>query len=133
MRPLSLLNDNEVAKAALVIKKNLISRRIRMKPNTLKKLLLSEIHSISQRSNEFVVESGKHFIRKRKLPFDTLIKIIIGMESKSLTNELLDVFDSEPDPEVGCRILDVRRHIVGGANRTLFSLDLPPRLCRTGT
>ena len=27
----------------------------------------------------------------------------------------------------------VRRHIVGGANRTLFSLDLPPRLCRTGT
>ena len=29
--------------------------------------------------------------------------------------------------------LDVRRHIVGGANRTLFSVDLPPRLCRTGT
>ena len=97
MRPLSLLNDNAVAKAALVIKENLIARRIRMKPNTLKKLLLSEIHSISQRSNEFVVESGKHFIRKRKLPFDTLIKIIIGMESKSLTNELIDVFDSEPD------------------------------------
>ena len=29
--------------------------------------------------------------------------------------------------------LAVRRHIVGGANRTLFSVDLPPRLCRTGT
>lgn len=29
--------------------------------------------------------------------------------------------------------LNVRRHIVGGANRTLFSVDLPPRLCRTGT
>ena len=28
---------------------------------------------------------------------------------------------------------NVRRHIVGGANRTLFSVDLPPRLCRTGT
>ena len=27
----------------------------------------------------------------------------------------------------------VRRHIVGGANRTLFSVDLPPRWCRTGT
>ena len=27
----------------------------------------------------------------------------------------------------------VRRHIVGGANRTLFSVNLPPRLCRTGT
>lgn len=29
--------------------------------------------------------------------------------------------------------IGVRRHIVGGANRTLFSVDLPPRLCRTGT
>ena len=31
------------------------------------------------------------------------------------------------------QLLGVRRHIVGGANRTLFSVDLPPRLCRTGT
>ena len=31
------------------------------------------------------------------------------------------------------RYKNVRRHIVGGANRTLFSVDLPPRLCRTGT
>ena len=29
--------------------------------------------------------------------------------------------------------LSVRRHIVGGANCTLFSVNLPPRLCRTGT
>ena len=27
----------------------------------------------------------------------------------------------------------VRRHIVGGANRTLFSANLSPRLCRIGT
>ena len=33
----------------------------------------------------------------------------------------------------GIKSLTVRRHIVGGANRTLFSVDLPPRLCRTGT
>ena len=28
---------------------------------------------------------------------------------------------------------DVRRHIVGGANRTLISVNLPSRPCRTGT
>ena len=28
---------------------------------------------------------------------------------------------------------DVRRHIVGGANRILISALLPPRLCRIGT
>lgn len=27
----------------------------------------------------------------------------------------------------------VRRHIVGGANRTLISVTIPPRPCRTGT
>ena len=27
----------------------------------------------------------------------------------------------------------VRRHIVGGANRTLISVETPLRLCRTGT
>ena len=68
-----------------------------MKPNILKKLLLSEINFVSQRTEEFAVESGKHFTRKRKLPIETLIKTIIGMESKSLTNELINVFDSEPD------------------------------------
>lgn len=35
--------------------------------------------------------------------------------------------------EIKERGFDVRRHIVGGANRTLFSVDLPPRWCRTGT
>lgn len=34
--------------------------------------------------------------------------------------------------EIGSHV-NVRRHIVGGANRTLFSVDLPPRWCRTGT
>ena len=28
---------------------------------------------------------------------------------------------------------DVRRHIVGGANRTLISVEIPLRLCRIGT
>ena len=29
--------------------------------------------------------------------------------------------------------LTVRRHIVGGANRTLISVATPPRSCRIGT
>ena len=29
--------------------------------------------------------------------------------------------------------VDVRRHIVGGANRTLISVETPLRLCRIGT
>ena len=91
-----------------------------MKPNTLKKLLLSEIHSVSQRSNEFAVESGKHFTRKRKLPLETLIKIIIGMESKSLTNELIDIFDSEPDMPSSSAFVQQRSKIKADAFKSIF-------------
>ena len=46
---------------------------------------------------------------------------------KHLVEEMADVLMYYND------VMLVRRHIVGGANRTLFSVDLPPRLCRTGT
>lgn len=39
----------------------------------------------------------------------------------------------QKDLDINFENFVVRRHIVGGANRTLFSVDLPPRLCRTGT
>ena len=120
MRPLSLLNDNEEAKAALVIKKNLIARRSHMKPNSLKNLLLSEIHSVSQRADEFAVESGKHFTRKRKLPLETLIKTIIGMESKSLTNELIDIFDPEPDIPSAAAFVQQRSKLKAAAFKSIF-------------
>lgn len=36
-------------------------------------------------------------------------------------------------PLNSCHSLIVRRHIVGGENRTLISVKTPLRLCRTGT
>lgn len=92
-----------------------------MKPNILKKLLLSEINFVSQRAEEFAVESGKHFTRKRKLPIDTLIKTIIGMESKSLTNELIDVFDSEPDMPSASAFVQQRSKIKADAFKSIFN------------
>ena len=44
------------------------------------------------------------------------------------SNDLVYVFYSAV-----ANTMTVRRHIVGGANCTLFSVNLPPRLCRTGT
>ena len=67
-----------------------------MKPKHLKNLLLSEINSVSEKADVFSFDSGKYFIRKRKLPFETVIKTIIGMESKSLTNEMIDASEAEP-------------------------------------
>ena len=43
--------------------------------------------------------------------------------AKSVLEKFKDGIDS----------LDVRRHIVGGANRTLISVETPLQLCRIGT
>ena len=91
-----------------------------MKPKHVKKLLLSEIKSVADRFNEFRVESGKHFTRKRKLPFETVMKIIIGMESKSLTNQLINVFDANPDLPSASAFVQQRSKIKPDAFKAVF-------------
>ena len=68
-----------------------------MKPKHVKKFLLEEINYVSENLGMFVKNTKVDFTRNRKLPFSTIIKTIIGMESKSLTNELIDIF---PNVEV---------------------------------
>ena len=67
-----------------------------MNPELLKKLLFSEIEAVSARRDAFCTNPDKNFVRNRKLPFHVVVKTIIGMESKNLTNELIDVFDAAP-------------------------------------
>lgn len=120
MRPLSLLNDNDVAKAALVIKKILIARRSHMKPKQLKKLLLSEIKLVSENVNEYCFSEGKDFTRKRKLSFETVIKTLMGMESKSLSNELITAFDTEPEMPSTSAFVQQRYKIKPEAFKAVF-------------
>lgn len=120
MRPLSLLNDNDVAKAALVIKKILIARRSHMKPKQLKKFLLSEIKLVSENVNEYCFSKGKDFTRKRKLSFETVIKTLIGMESKSLSNELITAFDTEPEMPSTSAFVQQRYKIKPEAFKAVF-------------
>ena len=91
-----------------------------MKPKQVKKLLLSEIKSVAGRFNEFCVKSDRHFTRNRKLPFETVIKTVIGMESKSLTNELINVFDSNPDLPSASAFVQQRSKIKPEAFKTVF-------------
>ena len=58
------------------------------------KNLLSEIESLSNNLTNYIRNSERDFLRNRKLSFFTIIKSIIGMESKSLTNELIDNFNT---------------------------------------
>ena len=69
-----------------------------MKPKQIKKFLLSEIELLSNNLTDYIRNPGRDFSRNRKLPFSTIIKSIIGMGSKSLTNELIDSFNTSDLP-----------------------------------
>lgn len=71
----------------------MIARRLDMKSKQIKNLL-SEIESLSNNLTNYIRNSECDFLRNRKLSFFTIIKSIIGMESKSLTNELIDRFNT---------------------------------------
>lgn len=91
-----------------------------MKTEQLKNVLLSEIESVSNRCKEFSVKPDKHFTRKRKLPFEKIIKTVIGMESKSLTNELIDAFDADAELPSTSAFVQQRCKIKPDAFKTIF-------------
>ena len=68
-----------------------------MKPKHIKKLLMSEIETVANASDKYSSNPGRDFSRKRKLPFKKVVESIIGMGSKGLTNELIDIFNN-PQP-----------------------------------
>ncbi len=92
-----------------------------MNPKQVKKILLSEIKKVSNRADEFCIDPSKCFIRKRKLSFETVIRGVIGMESKSLTNELIDMFDSSPEMPSASAFVQQRSKIKPEAFKTIFN------------
>lgn len=68
-----------------------------MKPKHIKKLLMSEIENVTNASDKYCSNPGRDFSRKRKLSFKKVVESIIGMGSKGLTNELIDIFNNDPD------------------------------------
>ena len=91
-----------------------------MKPKQLKKLLLSEIKLVSENVNEYCFSEGKDFTRKRKLSFETVIKTLMGMESKSLSNELITAFDTEPEMPSTSAFVQQRYKIKPEAFKAVF-------------
>jgi len=58
-------------------------------PNKMKESLLSLIGKLSESPELFVKNPGKDFTRNRKLPFETVINLLISMGANSIYKELL--------------------------------------------
>lgn len=64
--------------------------------NNVKRSLFSCIREMSTMPWLFVKNPETDFTRKKKLDFETFMKLFISMEGRSVDNELLDFFDFSP-------------------------------------
>lgn len=58
-----------------------------------KRSLFGIINELNKDPSLFVKRPGQDFTRKRKLDFDTFMKLTLGMSGRSMNKELLDFFD----------------------------------------
>ena len=68
-----------------------------MKPTEVKEILSHIISTISDDPSDFLQNPAKDFTRNRKLSFETIIKMIIGMGGNSLCKEIYDWFNYAED------------------------------------
>jgi len=59
-------------------------------PNAIKETLSSLIAELSESPTLYVKNPGKDFTRKRKLPFETVVQLLISMGGNSIYKELLE-------------------------------------------
>ncbi len=68
-----------------------------MKPAKVKEILSQIIRTLADNPSDFLQNSSKDFSRNRKLSFETIIKLMIGMGGNSLCKELYDWFNYSED------------------------------------
>ena len=91
-----------------------------MKAKHIKKLLLSQIKAVANHAADYCLNPRNNFTRNRKLPFETVLRGIIGMESGSLTNELIDLFHAAPDMPTASAFVQQRNKIKPDAFKAIF-------------
>lgn len=91
-----------------------------MKPKHIKDVLLSEIHAVAVKSEEYCYNSQRDFSRKRKLSFECMLKNIIGMGSKSLINEMIDFFKASSEMPSASAFVQKRAKIKPEAFKAVF-------------
>lgn len=91
-----------------------------MKPNYVKKLLLSKIENVAENPSDYCVNSRTNFTRNRKLSLKQMLTGIIGMGGGTLSNELLDMFNYSADTVTSSAFIQQRNKIKPEAFETIF-------------
>ena len=86
----------------------------------VKEKLDSLIHNISQCAWLFTKDPKRDFTRSRKLPFETMIRILLGMGGSNLNKELLDWFAYTAETATSSAFIQQREKLLPGALEFLF-------------
>lgn len=81
---------------------------------------MSEIKNVANEPHNYCTNPDTDFTRNRKLSMEKMLQGIIGMESKSLTNELLDLFQASAETPTTSAFIQQRNKINPKAFETIF-------------
>jgi hypothetical protein len=91
-----------------------------MKPTEVKEILSHIIKTLSDDPSVFLQNPSKDFSRNRKLSFESIIKLMIGMGGNSLCKELYDWFDYSEDTASVSAFVQQRNKISSKAIEYIF-------------
>ncbi len=90
-------------------------------PKLLKRKLFSMIHQMARSPEAFVKSPGQDFTRKRKLDFETLFKLVLGMNGNTLRKEIYEHFDYDSSSVSTSAFCQQRTKIKDDAFQYLFN------------
>lgn len=89
-------------------------------PKHIKNTLHTVIRSMAKRPEDFCCSPGKDFTRKRKLPFEKVLSLLVKMGGHSLRDEMLDCLDFADMPASVSAMVQQRSKIRPEALEYLF-------------
>ena len=93
---------------------------MRFSPKAITDKLSHLIQEIAENAQQYARSPGRDFTRKRKLPVETLLTILLGMGNVSLPDELLDYFGVTLDAASAPAFVQQREKLLPEAVETLF-------------
>jgi len=89
-------------------------------PNAVKKKLISLVREMSASPSLFVKNPEKDFTRERKLPFETMLRILLSMGGNSICKELMEAQGYHASTATTAAFVQQRNKILPSALEFLF-------------
>ena len=89
-------------------------------PKCIKRILKKCLKEISTHPELFAKNPQKDFKRKRKLPFEEVLKLVLSMAGKSIRGELMDYFGLKLSTPTASALVQQKNKINYSAFETLF-------------